>query len=195
MSRLDLVYFSTTPNDLPNLIGAAQAQTEHGLFVKLRAYTKAQLISEKDKADFVVSALQADAVVVTLMGGESSCPMWDELIAALGEARREKDAPYFHVQPTGANQEAWQAAVDQSDGVEGGAWNDLNAYYRHGGRGNAEQFLRLLCNTATGACLPLRLPETPPTEGVYHPDWPGSPPLEDYLASLDPAKPLIGIWF
>lgn len=195
MSRLDLVYFSTTSNDLPNLIGAAQAQTEHGLFVKLRAYTKAQLFSKKDKADFVVGALQADAVVVTLMGGESSCPVWDELIAALGEARREKDAPYFHVQPTGANQEAWQAAVDQSDGVEGGPWNDLNAYYRHGGRGNAEQFLRLLCNTATGACLPLRLPETPPTEGVYHPDWPDNPPLEDYLASLDPAKPLIGIWF
>ncbi|MCB2190070.1 MAG: cobaltochelatase subunit CobN [Deltaproteobacteria bacterium] len=195
MPQLDLVYFSTTSNDLPNLIQAAKSLREQGVNIALRAFTKPQLLSEEDKRKFVAKALQANAVVVTLMGGESSCPVWDQLLVALGEARRAGDAPYFHVQPTGANQEAWQAAVDHADGLDGGSWQDLNAYYRHGGRGNAEQLLRLLCNAATGASLPLLPPEVPPTEGVYHPDWPGSPPLEDYLASLDPAKPLIGIWF
>lgn len=195
MTQLDLVYFSTTSNELPNLASAVETLFEQGLTVNLRAYTRLQLMTEADNADFVHQAMQADAVVVTLMGGKSSCPVWEKLIVALGKSRRDGKAPHFHVQPTGANDESWSVASQYADGMEQGHWRDLNKYYRHGGQANIGQFLRLLCNVATGTELPLKPPERLPTEGIYHPDWPGSPSLESYLASLAPDKPLIGLWF
>jgi len=195
MRRFELVYYSTTSNELPNLIRAAEELKGQGVEVSLRAYTKYQLQDAAGRADFVHQALQAEAVVVTLMGGKDSCPAWEELIASLELARRGGKAPYLHVQPTGGNDEAWRVAHQYSDGAEEGAWRGLNKYHRHGGLANIGQFLRLLCNAASGADLPLAPPEAPPTEGIYHPDWEGLPSLPDYLASLDPAKPLIGLWF
>lgn len=195
MPRLDLVYFSTTSNELPNFSRAVQAMADDGLQVDLRAFTKMQLASPEGRQHFVKQALQADAVVVTLMGGKSSCPAWEELVEALGRARAAGRAPYFHVQPTGGNDMSWSAAQEYADGFKDGPWRELNVYHRHGGMANAGQFMRLLANAAIGTKLSLQPPQKPPTEGVYHPDWPGTPPLEDYLASLNPDKPLIGLWF
>ena len=195
MPRLDLVYFSTTSNELPNFSRAVRALAESDVRVQLRAYTKMQLDDQKGRAEFVRRALKADAVVVTLMGGESSFPAWEEWIQALSQARKEGRAPYFHVQPTGGNDMSWKAAQEYADGLEDDSWRGLNVYYRHGGPANAAQFLRLLCNAAKDAELPLESAVRPPTEGVYHPDWPDDPPLVDYLAALDPGKPLIGLWF
>lgn len=195
MQQLDLVYFSTTSNELPNFIRAVEALADSGVPVNLRAYTKLQLETEEGQAVFVETAVQADAVVVTLMGGKQSCLAWDELTAAIETARRDGTAPYLHIQPTGGNNEAWTEAADWSDGMDDGRWGELNKYYRHGGQANAAQFLKIFGNLAKGWGLELEPPEVPPTEGVYHPDWPGSPPMDEYLAALDPAKPLIGIWF
>lgn len=195
MPRLDLVYFSTTSNELPNYIRAVEALSGQGIDVRLRAFTKLQLETDQGKSLFVEQAIQADAVIITLMGGKTSCPAWDELTAAIEVARADNCAPYFHVQPTGGNNEAWDEAGQWSDGMKDGRWRDLNKYYRHGGLANAEQFLKLMSNTAKGTALHLEPPDVLPTEGVYHPDWKGSPPLPDYLATLDPAKPTIGLWF
>lgn len=195
MQQLNLVYYSTTSNELPNLTRAAEALAGQGVAVKLRAFTKIQMEHEAGRKDFVRQAMQAQAVVVTLMGGKTSCPAWEELVETIQKVRGNGKAPYFHVQPTGANDEAWSAAGDYADGMQEGHWRDLNKYFRHGGMANAEQFLRLLHNAALGTDLRIESPEIPPTEGVYHPDWPGSPALDQYLKSLDPSKPLIGLWF
>ncbi len=195
MPQLDLVFFSTTSNELPSYIGAVETMAQQGLDVNLCAYTKFQLETDQGKARFMEKAMQAQAVVITLMGGKASFPAWDELVEAIERTRRDGNAPYLHIQPTGGNNEAWSEAGQWSDGMDDGRWRDLNKYYRHGGRANAAQFLKLMCNIANGTDLALEPPEIPPTEGVYHPDWPGSPPLEEYLASLDPAKPTIGVWF
>ncbi len=195
MPRLELVYFSITSNELPNFSRAVETLAGEGLEVRLRAYTKMQLMSPAEEQDFVDQAMGADAVVVTLMGGKISCPVWEPLVEALTSAREAGRAPWFHVQPSGGNDMSWETAQEYADGFAHGAWRELNLYHRHGGPANAAQFLRLLANAALGAGLPLEPPERPPTEGVYHPDWPDNPPLDEYLASLDPDKPLIGLWF
>jgi cobaltochelatase CobN len=195
MQQLDLVYFSTTSNELPNMAKAVESLIEQGVPINLRAFTKMQLEHEEGQAEFVRQAMRAHAVVVTLMGGKTSFPAWDDLVAAMKKARANGQAPYFHVQPTGANDEAWNAAGDHADGMHDGSWRELNKYFRHGGLANAVQFMRLLYNASLNADLPVDPVEVPPTEGVYHPDLPGSPPLDEYLTSLDPAKPLIGMWF
>jgi cobaltochelatase CobN len=195
MKQLDLVYFSTTSNELPNLVRAVESLAEQGVPINLRAFTKLQLDHEADRSDFVRQAMVAHAVVVTLMGGKASFPAWEDLVAAMQEARLGGEPIYFHVQPTGANDEAWNAAGEHADGMDDGNWRELNKYYRHGGLANAVQFLRLLYNASLKAELAIEPFEIPPTEGVYHPDWPGSPALDRYLQSINPTKPLIGLWF
>lgn len=195
MPFFELVFFSTTSNELANFKQALKAVSSLGLRVKLKAYTKFQMEDEKGRKAFIEEALNADAVVITLMGGGSSCPAWGEFIPALAKARQSGLAPYFHLQPTGGNQEVWELALEQSDGMENGRWRELNSYFRHGGAENAAGFLLALANLLTGSNYETPPVWTPPTEGVYHPDWPGSPELKTYLKALDPGKPLIGIWF
>lgn len=195
MRQLDLVFFSTTSNELPNLAKAAAQLAAEGLPLRLLAFTKPQLASDAGIDEFVRAAMAADAVVVTLMGGKDSCPAWDQLTRALERGRLAGKAPHFHVQPTGGAQEAWELAARHADGMGDPLWRKLNKYYRHGGVDNARQMLKLFCNALAGADLAIDEPVRPPTEGVYHPRWPGSPPLAEYLAALDPAKPTIGIWF
>ena len=190
-----LVFFSTTSNELANFKKALQAVSANGLEIDLKAFTKFQLGDKKSQKAFVDQALKADAVVITLMGGGASCPAWDYFIPALSRARQSGQAPYFHLQPTGGNQEVWELALKHSDGMENGQWQELNSYFRHGGAENAAGFFLSLANLLTNENYELPPVWTPPTEGIYHPDWPGSPDLKTYLKALDPAKPLIGIWF
>ena len=105
--------------------------------MSIYARTRTQLEGHPDRqARFIDAALDADAVVITIMAGKQSCPAWDALIYALEEKRKTRShCPYFHIQPTGSNPDSHQLVQDLSDGLSQGQWKSLSEYYRFGGGG------------------------------------------------------------
>ena len=194
---LQVAYFSVTSNEIPNLSAAVvRYQREIGP-IRIAARTRTQLDNDPSARErFVLQALASDALIVTLMAGSHSFPAWESLLAALTEARNQgRPAPYFHIQPTGANAAVLELVRDHGDGVEAGHWEELCRYHRFGGSDNLLQMLILLGNLRFGFDDPLRPPAPLPSDGLYHPDFTDVPTREAYRARHDPAKPTIGLWF
>ena len=194
---MNLVYFSVSSNEIPNLSDAARILADTTTPVEIHARTRPQLEESDDAREaFVREAMAADAVVVTLMAGRRSCPAWDALIQAMEKRRAEgRSTPYFHVQPTGGNPDT-AAAVDQySDGLDNGNWNSLSRYYRYGGMENLKRLLVFLHQLTRGEAVTTAPPIAQPSEGLYHPDLGHIIDTAGYFAALDPAKLTVGIWF
>ncbi len=194
---MKLVYFSVTSNEIPNLSEAARLFIDTVAPLDIYARTRTQLEDNpRNQAAFVRRALEADAVVVTLMAGSYSCPAWKALIQALTEHRDQGlRVPYFHIQPTGSNPETMKLVQQYSDGLEDDAWTTLSRYYRYGGVDNLNHLLRFLYNRVGSGGVDVNPPLCPPYEGLYHPDHGYVEDFNAYRAALDPAKPTAGIWF
>ena len=100
-----LVYFSVTSNEIPNLSQAIGRYRQKIGLLKVTARTRTQLEAQRElQEQFITKALAADVVVITLMAGSTSCPLWERLIEQLELARHEgKAVPYLHIQPTGSS--------------------------------------------------------------------------------------------
>lgn len=215
--KLDLVYFSVTTNEIPNLsVAIHRFQKEVGP-VSVFARSRTQLEdSETLQARFIEKALDADVVIITLMAGRRSFPAWDTLIERIEHKRKDHErTPWFHVQPTGSNAQSMEMVKAYSNGVDTDEWELLNQYFRYGGVGNLVQMLTLFYNlhgrregwpTATVnnktflSVTPqpeffLKPPMRPALEGIYHPDLDHIPDPVSYRKTFDPSKPTIGIWF
>lgn len=200
MQTLRLTYFSVTSNEVPNLSQAVSRLNDAGAAdVDLTARTRTQLSPPHGDAAcnaFIETALKSHVVVITLMAGKQSFPGWDKWIQALEEQKRQgKPLPWFHVQPTGGNAESMEMASQYSRGMDSGIWQQLNQYYRYGGPDNLYHMLVCFYNEIFQTALPLQSPARPPNDGIYHPDLDHVPEPEDYFATLDPARPTLGIWF
>ncbi|MFZ5453872.1 MAG: cobaltochelatase subunit CobN [Thermodesulfobacteriota bacterium] len=197
MQPYRLAYFSATANEIPILSQAVVRFRESGGNLEITARTRSQLFDESRQNAFVKEALAAEIIIITLHGGEASCPAFEPLVAALEERRSSGEkAPHFHVQPIGGDEEALFAAKKYADGFENGIWDTLNRYLTFGGPQNFLQMLIYINNLLFGEAEPLVLPEKVLQEGVYHPDYATVPDLEEYLAAkVDPRKLTVGLWF
>ena len=197
-THMKLVYFSVTSNEIPNLSEACRLfAVNTQITLDIYARTRTQLRDNPEaQADFIRKALEADALVVTLMAGQKSFPAWENLVSAL-EQRRAKGAPcpYFHVQPTGSNAESLELVEAVSDGVTQGHWNTLGKYYRYGGVENLLYMLCFLARLSCGSDIPRGNPEKLPNQGLYHPDHGYIRDKAAWTAGLNPARPTVGIWF
>ena len=194
---MKLAYFSVTSNEVPNLSEACLLFKAQGNPLSIYARTRTQLEGHPDRqARFIDAALDADAVVITIMAGKQSCPAWDALIDALEEKRKTRShCPYFHIQPTGSNPDSHQLVQDLSDGLSQGQWKSLSEYYRFGGVVNLYNMLLYLNNIIHETNHPLLPPVRQPNEGLYHPDHGHIVDTESWYNNFDPQKPVVGIWF
>ena len=194
---MKVAYFSVTSNEIPNLSEAVRLYEKKIGPLHICASTRTQLEGdETEQEKFVRHALDADAVVVTLMAGRRSFPAWGVLSAAIQDRRAKgKKKPWFHVQPTGSNPGSMRMVQEFSDGLNEEHWGTLSRYYRYGGIDNLLNMLLFLNNLACGGNNPVSPPEQPPYEGLYHPDYGHISYPDEYLRSLDPNKPAAGIWF
>ncbi|MEW6658007.1 MAG: cobaltochelatase subunit CobN [Thermodesulfobacteriota bacterium] len=197
MQPYRLAYFSATATEIPILSQAVVRFRESGGNLEITARTRSQLFDESRQNAFVKEALAADVVIVALHGGQASCPAFEQLVASLEERRSSGEkAPHFHVQPIGSDEEALFAAEKYGDGFGQDTWDTLNRYITYGGPQNFLQMLIYINNLLFGEAEPLVLPEKVLQEGVYHPDYPAVPDLEEYLAArVDPRKLTVGLWF
>ncbi len=192
-----LVYFSVTSNEIPNFSQAIGRYRQKIGPLKVTARTRTQLEAQRElQEQFITKALAADVVVITLMAGSTSCPLWERLIEQLELARHEgKAVPYLHIQPTGSSPEVLQLAEKYADSHAQGQWSVLHRYHRFGGGDNLLNFLITLANARLGTSIPAPPPCQLPFDGIYHPHFDQLPDLDTYLQSLDASKPCVGIWF
>ena len=197
MKEIKLVYFSVTTNEIPNLSRAIRKFQEQVGPISVFARSRTQLENNESlQRKFIRKAFEADILIITLMSGQRSFPGWDVFIEQLESKRKKGDTlPYFHIQPTGSNAQSMEMVEAYSNGVDIGQWQTLSRYYRYGGVENLFQMFCSLCNLISDSTLPTQPPVRPPHEGIYHPDLTHIPSPQEYIKTLDPDKPTIGIWF
>ncbi|MGQ9485321.1 MAG: cobaltochelatase subunit CobN [Desulfosoma sp.] len=197
MSALKIVYFSATAGEIPSLSRAVTRYLAQGGLVSVTARTRSQLFDNARIEAFVQEALKAHMVLITLHGGKNSCPALASLLEAMQERRAQGlTRPYLHIQPMGGDEEAVLLAHEHADGLENGVWNTINNYILFGGVENFLHLLHFIHDVINGTESSVLPPRKIPSEGIYHPDFPYIPSLEEYVSrKIDPRKPTLGIWF
>jgi cobaltochelatase CobN len=195
MSAYRLCYFSATAMELPSLSEGVRQYADTIGGIKVHARTQSQLFDQARKTAFVDQAMASDAIIVTLHGGKPSFPAFDDLAQRLGDVPADQ-RPYLHIQPTGGDEDAVEAARELSVDFGTPAWDEIQRYLNQGGHANFHQVLIYLHNRLFHTRMPCLPPTALPHEGIHHPDLPGIPTLEVYLAArVDPSKPMVGLWF
>jgi cobaltochelatase CobN len=195
MKAYTLSYFSATSMEMSSLSEGVSQFRETGGKITIYARTQTQLFDHSRQTAFVEQALASDIVIVTLHGGKQSFPAFDALIEALNKAP-ERKRPYLHIQPTPGDDDSVAAATEYSPNFKSSDWDTIYQYLSYGGHINYYQLLIYLHNLLFNTDKDCRPPRELPHEGIYHPDMPGIPFLEDYLAErVDPNTITVGLWF
>ena len=197
MRPFTLCYFSAHSLEIPSLSAGVKGYEKRGGKIKIIARIGGQLFDESRIKAFVQDALTCDVVILTLHGGRESCPAFEPLISAL-EGQKEKGGkiPYLHIHPVGSDEDALEAAGRYSDDFGGENWDILNRYLLHGGGINFQNMFVYLYNLLYHENISCDPPRELPQEGIYHPDFPGNPEIEEYLEQkFDLQKITVGIWF
>ncbi len=197
MNAYTLCYYSATSMEIASLSQGVSQYQEEGGRIRVLARTKSQLFDDSRIHAFVQAALESDVILITLHGGEESCPAFSPLIQALEEKRSlGEKTPHFHIQPSAGDEDASALAQKHSDGFGREVWNTISGYLLQGGALNCKNLLVYLHNLVFHKIEPLELPQPLPHEGIYHPDLPGVPDFEKYLKErVDPGKVTVGLWF
>jgi cobaltochelatase CobN len=179
------------------LLGRAVAALPPEEATQIRAIARSRddLFDSKQVAACVRTVGEADGLILLPHGGPESIPGCADLLAA---ARGK----LVHVQASSMSQDDLALAKDHSSGWGTESYQRRHAYLRRGGIANLQGLLVTMARE-----LGADLPEPPPpmdlpSEGIYHPEWPGDIKDRDgYLAwarkrrGLAADAPVIGLWF
>jgi cobaltochelatase CobN len=190
--------YTATENEL----GAVQrAATD--VDIDLDARSEGDLDDETDVEAFVDDLEDATAVVFWLHGSENSMPGYERAVERL----RAAGVPLV-VKSTGDAYAFEDTTLPEEDR------DMVYEYLDRGGAANIANCLRFLAatyadetgvlgNEATGnasagnasaGSFAYDAPVALPTEGVYHPEYPGAS-YEELIETLDPSTPTIAVWF
>ncbi|WP_440765855.1 cobaltochelatase subunit CobN [Natronorubrum sp. DTA7] len=177
MTRIGI--YTATENELGS-IGQAAERLEG---IELVVRSESDLEDEADIEEFVEELTDAAAAIFWLHGAEDSMPGYDYATGALEEA----GIPLI-VKATG------DAFAFEDTTVSEGHRDLVYDYLEKGGTINVENCCRFLVAEYEGRDVEHEEPTTLPTEGVYHPDYPGVE-YEELLETHDPEKPTVAVWF
>ncbi|QIB76197.1 cobaltochelatase subunit CobN [Halogeometricum borinquense] len=171
--------YTATENEL----GAVQqaAQRLDGIDLVVRSSGDLDEVTDVDA--FIDEVESATAVVLWLHGDEDSMPGYDHAVERLSEA----GVPLV-VKSTGdafALRDTSVSDADRELAVE---------YLERGGVVNIENLCRFLAAEYDDFDTDVEDPVKLPTEGVYHPDYPGIE-YEALRETFDPDDPTVGVWF
>ncbi|SMC38884.1 cobaltochelatase CobN subunit [Desulfocicer vacuolatum DSM 3385] len=197
MTSFQLCYYSATSMEISSLSQGIDQYQKTGGSVGVYARTQTQLFDRSRINVFVEKALASDIIIVNLHGGKDSCPAFDALIEAM-DSHKEKGntLPWLHIQPTGGDEDGIAMARQHSDGFGTPAWDTIHGYLKQGGSINYAYLLTHLCNKVHNRDNQAPPAMILPNEGLYHPDMPGIPTMDQYRsARIKPHRPTIGLWF
>ncbi|MDR2349067.1 MAG: cobaltochelatase subunit CobN [Deltaproteobacteria bacterium] len=190
-----ILYFSAAGMEIETLSSALRDLLDEGLKIKVSARTNQQLFDESRRVAFVNEAMASDVLVICLHGGPDSFGAFKEFQDAMEDPERT-EKPFVHVQPSASDTEGLDWAKKHSDDFGSEGYRETYTRLLAGGRENFRSVLKIFHNRATGGNLEIEPVVPQPHDGVYHPDLPGYPSLEEYLEKkVDPAKPTVGLFF
>ena len=169
--------YTATENEL----GAAGRAAEQ-VDADVLARSESDLDGVEDVDAFLDELGDATAVVLWLHGGEGSMPGYEHAVERLTEA----GVPLV-VKSTG------DAYAIEATTVDAAVRDRTYEYLEKGGTANLANCVRYLVDSFG----PERAYDDPvelPTEGVYHPDYPGAS-YADLRATFDPNRPTVAVWF
>ncbi|AEH37395.1 cobaltochelatase subunit CobN [Halopiger xanaduensis] len=177
MTRIGI--YTATENELGS-IGQAARRLED---VELVVRSESDLEDEAAVESFVEELRDAAAAIFWLHGAEDSMPGYEYATGALEDA----GVPLI-VKATG------DAFAFEDTTICDEHRDRVYEYLEKGGTINVENLCRFLASEYEGRDLEYDDPAELPTEGVYHPDYPGIG-YEELLETHDSDKPTIAVWF
>ncbi|WP_121742348.1 cobaltochelatase subunit CobN [Natronorubrum halophilum] len=177
MTRIGI--YTATENELGSIGRAAERLADVELVVR----SESDLDDEADIEEFVEELTDAAAAIFWLHGAEDSMPGYDYATGALSEA----GVPLI-VKATG------DAFAFEDTTVSEGYRDLVYDYLEKGGTINVANLCRFLVAEYEGQDTEYDDPTELPTEGVYHPDYPGIG-YEELLETHDPDRPTVAVWF
>ena len=170
--------YTATENEL----GALQRAAED-VDIELLVRSESDFDGQDDVEAFLDELSDATAAVFWLHGAEGSMPGYEHAVERLAEA----GVPLV-VKSTGDGYAIEDSSVVTEDREQ------VYAYLDKGGTTNVANCLRFLADEYSAEEFAYDDPVTLPTEGVYHPDYPGAS-YEELRATFDPDKPTVAVWF
>ncbi|WP_137289693.1 cobaltochelatase subunit CobN [Natronorubrum halophilum] len=177
MTRIGI--YTATENELGSIGRAAERLADVELVVR----SESDLDDEADIEEFVEELTDAAAAIFWLHGAEDSMPGYDYATGALSEA----GVPLI-VKATG------DTFAFEDTTVSEGHRDLVYDYLEKGGTINVANLCRFLVAEYEGGDIEYDDPTELPTEGVYHPDYPGVG-YEELLETHDPDRPTVAVWF
>jgi cobaltochelatase CobN len=186
MAPLKIAFVTTIPTDAMPFISAVKAVNEkNGEVVNACLRTGGDFRDFGDLEEFIQFAKKTHIAIIHLMG---DLPEFDRLLSAL----KESSTPVVVVSSLfGRNKDLLSLSTVEKEDY----WKIVD-YLNYGGEKNFENLLLYLANRFTGASYEASVPEQPPWEGIYHPEFEYLPTLEEYTEKkIAPNKLTVGIWF
>ncbi len=170
--------YTATENEL-GAVQRAAGQLETDLVVR----SESDLDDEPAVDAFIEELTDATAVIFWLHGAEDSMPGYERAVKRL----REAGVPLV-VKATGDAFAYEDTSVPDSDR------ETVYDYLEKGGASNVANCLRFLLSQYGDVDPTYDDPVALPTEGVYHPDYPGAS-YEELLATFTSDVPTVAVWF
>ncbi|MDI9644150.1 MAG: cobaltochelatase subunit CobN [Candidatus Verstraetearchaeota archaeon] len=186
MGSAKIAFVTTIPTDASPFISAVQAVNERlGGAVEARIYTGGDFRDFGGLEEFIQFAKGSHVTLVHIMG---PLPGFDLLVSELKSAGVPLFASTYFF---GQNAKYHSASTVGPD-----EYKLIFKYLNYGGKRNLENLLLFLANRFSGTKYEVKPPECPRWEGIYHPDFPEPPSIEEYAArKMLPDRPTVGIWF
>ena len=170
--------YTATENEL-GAVQQAAARTDVDLVVR----SESDIDDQADVDAFLDELEDAAAAIFWLHGAEESMPGYEHAVSRLEEA----GVPLV-VKSTGDAYARADTSVTATDR------DRVYEYLEKGGTSNVANCVRFLVDEYGSAACDYDEPVTLPTEGVYHPDYPGAS-YEELIDMVDPETPTVAIWF
>lgn len=191
-----IAYYTATGSDIALFAQAAHRLSASTGGHRVFARSKGQLSDPLSAQAFAEAAAKSDAIVLSLHGGTSSFPAWDELTAVLDQRRsRGESLPWIHIQPSSRDDDSLLAAKNLTDGLEDGTWAGVLALLDANGLDNICTALSIIADRASGGHMPIPEPISMAMQGIHHPRFGTFSSLADYQEHLLADRPTIAILY
>lgn len=188
MRKVKIINIAAGARDSAVIMPVVKCLEEQGFIIEVKCADSEELdTNERAFLEMMKHVKEADLIIVRLHSDTSHFKKWDRFEEG---AKRAKGLFFVdsHMEEVAREVRPLFAGSDEE-------YDLLRSYVELGGDENNRALLLWAFRRIEGLDVEVPEPRRQRTEGVYHPDKPRDIELRQYLGTLDPARPTIGILF
>ena len=185
---MKIINIAAGARDSAVIMPVVKCLEEQGFIIEVKCADSEELdTNERAFLEMMKHVKEADLIIVRLHSDTSHFKKWDRFEEG---AKRAKGLFFVdsHMEEVAREVRPLFAGSDEE-------YDLLRSYVELGGDENNRALLLWAFRRIEGLDVEVPEPRRQRTEGVYHPDKPRDIELRQYLGTLDPARPTIGILF